>query len=97
MTVYSIMKYIRNESVVSVHYKEFHATPEDVYPSFTLCFVNKNKTEVAILRKKLETFDKSLSENFTYDNLTIKMTDFGASVGYMVFQKEFFCIICRRE
>ena len=96
MTVYSIMTYISNESVVSVHSKEFHATPEDVYPSFTLCFVNKNRTEIAILRKRLETFDKSLAGKLIYDNLTIKMADFGASVdyNYMVPQKEFFFIIC---
>ena len=86
MTAYSVMKYTRNESVVTIYYKEFHATPEDVYPSITLCFVNTNKSEIARLRNRLKNFEKS--QSMTYDNLTMKMQDFGTYVKYRVFQKE---------
>ena len=86
MTTYSVMKYIRNESVVSLHHKEFHATPQDVYPSTTVCFSNTNKTEVTRLMTKLEEFEKNL--NVTYNNITMNMEDFSTSIYYRVHQKE---------
>ena len=33
-----LMKFRMNESTVSMQYKQFHATKEDSYPSFTICF-----------------------------------------------------------
>ena len=33
MSVYCLMKYMKNESVVAVKFTEFHASQEDVYPN----------------------------------------------------------------
>ena len=40
MTAFCIHKYIKNESVVSISYRRFHSTPEDIYPSISICFKN---------------------------------------------------------
>ena len=38
MTSLCVYKYLKNESVVSVSFKIFHDTPEDIYPRISICF-----------------------------------------------------------
>ena len=77
MTSYCTIRYLRNDSVVAVNYKEFHATPKDVYPSFTICFVNREfgpfvdshgieKSEVSEIMRGRRQFNTSLLKTFHY-------------------------------
>ena len=38
MSLLCVHRFMKNESVVSVSYKVFHETPDDVYPSISICF-----------------------------------------------------------
>ena len=84
MTIFCFHKYSKNESVVSVTYKKFHDTPEDVFPSFSVCFENgenelfvdvngfKNKDIVNMMRG-VARFNQSLFLNTTYQDMTLKL------------------------
>ena len=80
MTTFCIVKYVKNESVVSVNHREFHQTPTDVYPSISICFgqpfMKTNNTEdakVENMMKGLKKWNQSLLENVTYEDMTIKL------------------------
>ena len=79
MTTLCILKYLKNESVVSVH-----DSPTDVYPSITLCFEGKKtgpfvdtnnveKVKISDMMKGLTKLNRSLLENATYDDMTIML------------------------
>ena len=93
MSVYCLMKYMKNESVVALNYTEFHASQEDVYPSITICFSNgvfgpfvdtefMNKTETANMIKEWGNINNSMFGNISYDDITIALEDFGANIIY---------------
>ena len=93
MSVYCLMKYMKNESVVALNYTEFHASQEDVYPSITICFSNGVfgpfvdteyiiKTETAHTIKEWGNINNSMFGNISYDDITIGMEDFGANIIY---------------
>ena len=92
MSVYCLMKYMKNENVVDMKFTEFHASQEDVYPSITICFSNvfgpfvdtefMNKTETAKMIKEWGNINNSMFGNISYDDITIGVEDFGASIIY---------------
>ena len=80
MTTFCIVKYLKNKSVVSVNYKQFQDPPTDVYPSISICFrkpfIKTNNTEDAKVEEMMKgerKFNKSLMENVTYDDMTVKL------------------------
>ena len=84
MTSFCVFKYFKNESVVSVSYKVFHDTPDDVYPSITIClgtskfgpFVETNNISheyIAQMMKGRKKYNRSLLGNITYEDMTIKL------------------------
>ena len=83
MTSYCIHKYFKNESVVSVNTKEFHDSPNDIYPSISLCFrpneklfvdtKDMNRTEMIKMMKGNKEFNGSLFQNTTYEDITIQL------------------------
>ena len=94
MSCYCLRKYLNNESIAAVSYTEFHDSPDDVYPSITIClsngisgpFVdteNMNKTEVANMIKEWGNINSSILGNVTYDDITIGMQDFGTNLTYV--------------
>ena len=86
MSLFCVLKYLKNESVVSVSYKVFHDTPDDVYPSISICFytlnqygpfVNTsgiNKQDIARMMKGEKEYNQSLFENITYEDMTMKLS-----------------------
>ena len=83
MTSYCIYKYLKNESVVSVSHKIFHDTPDDVYPSISICFQSLSgpfvdtrdikKNDIAEMMNGSTTFNQSLLDNLTYNDITLKL------------------------
>ena len=84
MTLFCFKKFLKNESVVSASYKLFHETPDDVYPSISICFQNRKigpfedtndikKTDISNMMKGITEFNQSLLGNLTYEDMTIKL------------------------
>ena len=84
MTLFCVFKYFKNESVVSVSYKVFHDTPDDVYPSISIClratkvgpFVDTNdisREDISDMMRGLTKYNQSLLMNITYEDMTIKL------------------------
>ena len=84
MTSFCVFKYFKNESVVSVSYKVFHDTPDDVYPSISIClratnvgpFVDTNdisREDISDMMRGLTKYNQSLLMNITYEDMTIKL------------------------
>ena len=84
MTSLCLHKYFKNDSVVSVSYKRFHDTPDDVYPSISLCFQSLRsgpfmdtddikKNDIRNMMTGITAFNQSLLGNLTYEDITIKL------------------------
>ena len=84
MTSFCVYKYFKNVSVVSVSYKVFHGTPDDVYPSISFCFQSERngpfvdildikKNDIASMMQGRTTFNQSLLGNSSYEDITIKL------------------------
>ena len=84
MSSFCIYKYCKNESVVSLDFKGFHDTIEDVYPSITICleayssnlFVDKNKVkkkDIYYMMTGLSFHNKTFFQNTSYEDLTIAL------------------------
>ena len=85
MTSLCVVKYLNNDSVVSLSYQVFQVTPEDVYPSISICFRNPSfgpfvdtnnikRETIAKMMKGQTKYDKNIFENITYEDMTISMT-----------------------
>ena len=84
MSLLCVHRFMKNESVVSVSYKVFHETPDDVYPSISICFQDARlgpfedtndikKSEIAdMMTGKIE-YNQSLLGNLTYEDMTMKL------------------------
>ena len=78
MTAYFIHKYLDDASVVSINSRRFHDTPDDVYPSISIClqdglFVDTNNVKGSDIAKMVEGLTKlneNFFENITYDDMT---------------------------
>ena len=84
MTLFCVFKYFKNESIVSVSYKVFHDTPDDVYPSISICLGNKkfgpfvdtnniSAEDISDMMKGLTKYNQSLLKNITYEDMTIRL------------------------
>ena len=86
MTSLCVYKYLKNEIVVSVSYKMFHDTPEDIYPSISICFEFEHhktgpfkdtndikKYDISNIMKGMAKFNQSLVGNLIYEDMTIKL------------------------
>ena len=82
MTLFCVHKYFKNESVVSVSYRRFHDTPDDVYPSISICFSNKksgpfvdtngiDRNHIARMMNGKAIYNESLLNNIKYEDMTI--------------------------
>ena len=85
MTSLCVVKYFKNDSVVSLSYQVFQVTPEDVYPSISICFRNPSfgpfvdtnnikRETIAKMMKGQTKYEKNIFENITYEDMTISMT-----------------------
>ena len=78
MTAFCIYKYLDDASVVSMKSRRFHDTPDDVYPSISIClynglFVDTNNakgSDIEKMLKGLTEFNKSFFDNITYEDMT---------------------------
>ena len=94
MTSFCFYKFFQNKSVVSIELKEFHVTPRDIYPSFSVCFTNQRndgifkdtnglkRKVVSDMMKGLAPLNESLLENQTYEDMTIKFPS--GDIYYMI-------------
>ena len=84
MTSFCVFKYFKNESIVSVSYKVFHYTPDDVYPSISICLGNKkfgpfvdtnniSAEDISDMMKGRTKYNQSLLKNITYEDMTIRL------------------------
>ena len=103
MTSFCLHKYFKNDSVVSVSYKRFHDTPDDVYPSISLCFQSPKsgpfldtddikKKDIRSMMTGITTFNKSLLGNLTYEDMTIKLKI--ETIRYGILSRNFVQIPC---
>ena len=78
MTSFCIYKYLDDGSLVSINSRRFHDTPDDVYPSISIClyrglFVDTNNVNGSDIEKKmngLTEFNETFFENITYEDMT---------------------------
>ena len=78
MTAFCIHKYLDDASLVSINSRRFHDTPDDVYPSISIClygglFVDTNNvtgSDIAKMVMGSTEFNASFFENITYDDMT---------------------------
>ena len=83
MSLFCVLKYLKNESVVSVSYKLFQETPEDVYPSISICLIftdklgpfvdtnNISRKDIAHMMTGQNNYTKRSFEEITYENMTM--------------------------
>ena len=82
---YSICVYIQNNDISRIHYKEFHSTANDIYPSISLCFgdtlddgkldaYGTNKTSYLKFLKGIEA--ESTLHNINFNEMSINLTNY---------------------
>ena len=71
---YWIYKFTLNESIVSLEYKNFYDTSEDVYPLMSLCFKNPFKKDGE--NKTDEEYDQ-LMKKYLSGNIDLKAFGYG--------------------
>ena len=85
MSIYCFIKYLRDEDVSMITYKQFHGSKDGIYPSISLCFYNPFK------EKKLNEYGVNISlyseflqglywdpkmESIDYEEVTLQIEDF---------------------
>ena len=89
MICFCLIKFIKNDSIVSVDYRQFHTTAVDIYPSITICFSSLDvaphvgpfvdfggvkKLQIAkMIRGRI--WMNPIIKNSTYDDFTINIED----------------------
>ena len=71
------LRYFENEDTSSIHYKKFNDSPQDIYPTFSICFEDKHYgiyRHVALLETlgitRSEYVKTLMGENFPWKNVT---------------------------
>ena len=103
MTVFCIHKYLDDASVVSTNSRRFHDTPDDVYPSISIClhgelFVDTNNAKGSDIEKMVKGskgFNESFFENITYDDMTTSLKIF--ALYYTTFQGKLIRAPCKKS
>ena len=102
MTALCIHKYLDDGSVVSINNRRFHDTPDDVYPSISICllhglFVDTNNVkgdDIENMVKGLTEYNESFFENVTYEDIT---TTLKIKLFYYTFEGKYILIPCENS
>ena len=98
MTLFCVLKYLSNESVVSVSLRVFHDAPDDVYPSISICFLHNDKygpfvdtnglirEDIAKMMTGRIKYNKSHFKNISYENMTMLLPL--EKMTYMILRKD---------
>ena len=104
MTAFCIHKYLDDASVVSIDKRRFHDTPDDVYPSISICLVrdglfvdtnNVSGNEIKKMVNGLTEYNEKFFKNITYEDITTTLEI--EELFYKTFQGESIRIPCEKS